>query len=171
MQIRQATIEDFTTLESLINQAYRSGQGWTHEAHIVQGPRIHQGHIQAQFHLPYSVFLLAERHGQILGCIYAQQQADKPEWVEIGTYAVQPGLQGQGLGKALLNAAELYAQQHWQCRGACIWVVAGQNALLGFYRRRGYVENQQRLPYPLDAGVGTPVLGNIELVGLEKGLF
>ena len=135
----------------------------------MQGPRISQGHIQAQFHLPGSVFLVAE--GQhLLGCVYVQHLLERPGCAEIGTFAVQPGLQGHGLGKALLQAAEDFARQQWHVHTCCIWVVAGQNTLLDFYRRRGYVENQQHMPYPLDAGVGQPLQGNIELIGLEKSV-
>lgn len=169
MQIRQATVEDFGPLEQLINHAYRSGQGWTHEAHIVQGPRIAQGHIQAQFHLPGSVFLLAQQQQQVVGCVYVQQ-TEAAGTVEIGTFAVDTHQQQQGTGKLLLSAAEDFARQHWQAHTACIWVVNGQEALLAFYRRRGYVETQQYLPYPLDAGVGTPLQGKIELIGLAKKL-
>lgn len=171
MQIRKATTADFGSLEGLINLAYRSGEGWTHEAHIIQGPRISQGHIQAQFHQPHSIFLVAEHNGVLLGCVYVQREIDNPSTAEIGSFAVQPGLQNQGIGKQLLSAADNYAQQQWLCDKSQIWVVSGQEALLGFYRRRGYVDQASRLPYPLTAGVGTPLQGNIELIGLEKTLF
>ena len=46
--------------------------------------------------------LLAERAGEIVGCVFAQMKGDA---LYIGKLAVRPGLQGAGIGRKLVDAA------------------------------------------------------------------
>ncbi len=46
---------------------------------------------------------LAERDGGLVGCVFCTPQDDA---LYIGKLAVRPGLQGQGIGKQLMAAAE-----------------------------------------------------------------
>jgi GNAT superfamily N-acetyltransferase len=51
--------------------------------------------------------LLAERGGTLVGCVFVRPKGDA---LYIGKLAVQPGLQGQGIGKALVAAARAEAR-------------------------------------------------------------
>src|SRR5689334_3682140 len=46
--------------------------------------------------------LLAERGGELVGCVFARPKGDA---LYIGKLAVRPGLQGAGIGKKLVEAA------------------------------------------------------------------
>lgn len=52
--------------------------------------------------------LLAERAGDLVGCVFAQTKADA---LYIGKLAVRPGLQGAGIGKMLVDAARKEARR------------------------------------------------------------
>ena len=51
--------------------------------------------------------LLAERDGDLIGCVFCKPQGDA---LYVGKLVVRPGLQGGGIGKALMAAAEAEAQ-------------------------------------------------------------
>jgi ribosomal protein S18 acetylase RimI-like enzyme len=50
--------------------------------------------------------LLASRGGRLAGCVFCEPHAD---CLYVGKLAVEPGLQGQGIGRALLERAEAEA--------------------------------------------------------------
>src|SRR5437868_11984539 len=52
--------------------------------------------------------LLAERGGELVGCVFAQTKGDA---LYIGKLAVRPGLQGAGIGKKLVDAAREEARR------------------------------------------------------------
>jgi ribosomal protein S18 acetylase RimI-like enzyme len=87
--------------------------------------------------------LLAERQGQAVGYALCHLNEgcddtwDTGEWIgEVETLAILPDVRGDGLGTALLDAAE----QELARRGAhdiVIAVMEGNDRALDFYRRRG----------------------------------
>jgi len=52
--------------------------------------------------------LLAERAGDLVGCVFAQVKGDA---LYIGKLAVRPGLQGAGIGRKLVDAAREEARR------------------------------------------------------------
>ena len=52
--------------------------------------------------------LLAERGGELVGCVFAQVKGDA---LYIGKLAVRPGLQGEGIGRKLVDAARTEARR------------------------------------------------------------
>ncbi len=52
--------------------------------------------------------LLAERSEDLVGCVFAQTKADA---LYIGKLAVRPGLQGEGIGRKLVDAARAEARR------------------------------------------------------------
>jgi GNAT superfamily N-acetyltransferase len=52
--------------------------------------------------------LLAERDGDLVGCVFAQTKGDA---LYIGKLAVRPGLQGEGIGRKLVDAARAEARR------------------------------------------------------------
>ncbi|ANT49824.1 GNAT family N-acetyltransferase [Mesorhizobium amorphae] len=55
---------------------------------------------------------LALEAGRIVGCIFVLERADD---FYVGKLAVEPGLQGQGVGRRLMLAAEHLALSHGKC--------------------------------------------------------
>ena len=52
--------------------------------------------------------LLAERGGDLVGCVFAQTKGDA---LYLGKLAVRPGLQGAGIGRKLVDAARAEARR------------------------------------------------------------
>ena len=80
---------------------------------------------------------------------------------------VQPGLQGNGIGKELLKAAEQQAlKQH--CRAIFMTVISIRHELIAWYVRRGYQDTGKRKPFEVpDPRWGIPK-ANLEFAVLEK---
>ncbi|CAB3770157.1 hypothetical protein GQ57_28025 [Burkholderia sp. MSh2] len=167
---RAANERDVDALVRLINSAYRpttAEAGWTHEAAIVDGPRITARQVAETLETPDTVLLVAEIEGRVAGCI--EVAATGPE-ARIGTLAVSPSMQDRGLGKALLHEAEQLARRRWQIGKAVMVVLSVRHELIDFYVRRGYARTGERTRYPVDAGVGMPRDADLTIETLTKDL-
>ncbi|VWD41012.1 GCN5-related N-acetyltransferase [Burkholderia lata] len=153
---RIANEQDVDALVELVNAAYRpttAATGWTHEASLIDGPRITSSQLAATLRAPDSVLLVAEIDGRIAGCIEVRKDGTT---AYIGTLAVAPSMQDRGLGKALLHEAEQFAVRNWQIETTVMVVLSARRELIDFYLRRGYTRTGERTGYPFDAGVGRP---------------
>ncbi|WP_081068671.1 GNAT family N-acetyltransferase [Burkholderia cepacia] len=167
---RTANLHDVDALVQLINSAYRptaAAAGWTHEAALVDGPRIVSSQLVDTLHAPNSVLLVADVDEQIAGCIEVRKDGNV---AYIGTLAVSPSVQDRGLGKALLNEAEQFACRRWQIGKAVMVVLSARSELIDFYLRRGYTRTGERTSYPIDAGVGTPRDHTLTIETLTKDI-
>ncbi|MBZ5788540.1 GNAT family N-acetyltransferase [Burkholderia contaminans] len=167
---RTANGHDVDALVQLINSAYRptaAAAGWTHEASLVDGPRIASSQLVDTLRAPDSVLLVADVEGQIAGCIEVRKDGNV---AYIGTLAVSPSMQDRGLGKALLNEAEQFAGRRWQIGKAVMVVLSARHELIDFYLRRGYTRTGERTGYPFDAGVGTPRDRTLTIETLTKDI-
>lgn len=82
-------------------------------------------------------FLLAEDSAGLVGCVYVERRGDRSY---LGLLSVAPALQGKGLGRQLVAAAEEYSRRAG-CRTMDLRIVSPRaEALLPFYRRLGYAE-------------------------------
>jgi ribosomal protein S18 acetylase RimI-like enzyme len=82
--------------------------------------------------------------------------------------AIKPKLQAQGLGKKMLLYAESYAAKHFNASEFKMSVLSARPELLAFYERRGYVQTGEVKEYPLSAGVGQPMVSDIQVLSLVK---
>ena len=91
--------------------------------------------------------------------------------VYLGMLTVDPSLQGDGLGKRLLVAAENYAREILGAQRMEMQVFSRRRELLSFYDRRGYRPTGERRPFPYDEW---PQAGaqfdDLEFTVLEKRL-
>ena len=165
--LRPATAADVPALAALVNSAYRgeaSRQGWTTEADLLDGPRTDAAALHELLGAPGGGFVLAAGPaGQLLGCVYLQAQASR---LYLGTLAVAPAGQAQGLGHRLLEAAEARARQ-LGCTHLKITVVAARSELLAWYERRGYARTGATEPFPATTRFGRP-RQPLALLVLEK---
>jgi ribosomal protein S18 acetylase RimI-like enzyme len=126
------------------------------------GHRAHASHLAAQSR-GECVYLVALRDGEPAGsavlawaCHDDATRAALPDAAEISNVGVRPDLRGQGIGTALLAAAEQRAQARGVPRVAL--GVGEDNPDAGrLYRRRGYLDSGLRVtfryPYPDGHGV------------------
>jgi GNAT superfamily N-acetyltransferase len=167
-QIVIATPADITAITALLNSAYRgesSRQGWTTEADLIGGDvRTDENNLQQVMDIPGSIILKYindEQH--IVGCVNLQQKSAK---VYLGMFSVSPHLQGFGIGKQILKAAEEYAL-HLNCPAIFMSVITQRAELINWYQRYGYKDTGGRIPFKEDGLTGNH-LQKLEFMVLEK---
>lgn len=169
MSITPATLVDVPELVGLINSAYRgetSKKGWTTEANLIDGQRIDVDNLTAQISDPEAVILKnTDDEKQITGCVYLQKRANK---LYLGMLTVSPTLQTNGLGKQLLQAAEVYAQSI-NISSIIMTVITTRTELINWYERRGYSKTGEIIPLLIPPQFGV-VKQPLEMFWLEKVL-
>ncbi len=170
MILKKADIADIPALKALINSAYRgetAKQGWTYESDLLQGElRTDEAEIEALLR-DSSVTLLTCRNeqSQIQGCVCLTQ---KPAGLYLGMLTVQPDLQGAGIGKKLLAAADEHARSLGISR-IFMTVFTVREELLAWYERHGYQRNGTIVPFEVNHLYGVPTQ-HLEFYELEKRL-
>ena len=169
LTIRPAVTEDVDALLDLVHAAYRGvgGQvGWTTESELIDGPRTTRDLLAADVADPSIHLMIAGDHD---GCCAVTHRAGE-ETAVFGMFAVRPGMQGSGLGKALQAAAEQYART----AGATtmeLHVIDRRSDLIAWYERRGYVRTEETKPFPYgEPGVGFPRGDDFRFAVLRKPL-
>jgi ribosomal protein S18 acetylase RimI-like enzyme len=168
--IQPATLADAAALTSLINQAYRgpaTPQAWTTEAHLLDGPRLGEGHVLEMVRLTRdhhaALLKYAAGNGSIQGCVYLEPKGKR---LYLSTLAVAPEAQAQGVGRQLLAAAEDYARQ-LGCTHVLLSVLAARPELLAWYERHGYQRTGESEAFPDTTEFGRP-RQPLVLLKLEK---
>ncbi len=167
--IKIAVEADIASITELLNISYRgeaSKKGWTTEAGLIAGnTRTNEEMVKELIHQPGSVFLKYTNEDQITGCVNLQQHDKK---IYLGMFSVSPQLQGAGVGKEILNAAEEYALQ-LGCSAIYMSVISARDELISWYKRRGYADTGKRIPFEEDSVTGKH-LQKLEFMVLEKSL-
>ena len=170
MILATATPADAPRLTALVNSAYRgdaSRQGWTTEAHLLDGQRIDEAGVREMLAVADAAMLLCvgENHA-LLGSFYAHPRGGK---LHLAMLAVAPAGQGQGVGKFLIRAAEDYGRQHG-CTVSKMTVISVRPELIAYYERLDYRPTGATEPFPTDPRYGIP-RQPLTLLVLEKPLF
>jgi ribosomal protein S18 acetylase RimI-like enzyme len=165
-----ATATDVPALVTLVNSAYRgesSKRGWTTEADLLDGQRTDPGSILDILQKPGSVILKhVDESGKINGCVNLELQSTK---LYLGMLTVDPELQGAGIGKKLLNAAEDYGRAK-NANIIRMTVISVRDELIAWYRRHGYELTGETVPFPMgDPRFGLP-RQELKFVVMEKSI-
>jgi predicted N-acetyltransferase YhbS len=174
--IRPATLGDVPAIEEVVQSAYRgeaSREGWTTEADLLDGIRTDRAALSAAIAGPARLMLVLldspTPAATVLACCQLERRRNGV--VDFGTFAVRPQLQGGGLGRRLLAAAEEYASSQWSARTMEMTVIVQREELITWYVRRGYVRTQETRPFPYgDPTFGRPRRDDLEFVVLRKQL-
>ncbi|WP_169392068.1 MULTISPECIES: GNAT family N-acetyltransferase [Psychrobacter] len=186
--LRQAMASDIPALESLLNRCYRQNEGWTNESALIGGIRTTQKELERVISDP-NHYLFAfpktengtrdgEETGEILGCINVEMGNND---AHIGMFAVNPELQGNGVGNTMLEAAETFAERHLNHQKSKnnaqnepspmvikLLVLTGRPQLQAYYERRGYVATGNTEAFPEDGNNGTPKKEGLYFLELAK---
>jgi len=165
-----AAPEDIPVLVALLNKAYRgedSRQGWTTEAHLIAGEvRTDEHSVKEVIGKEGSVMLKYNNdEKQVIGCVNLQQHENK---IYLGMFAVSPQLQGGGVGKKLLHAADEYAKYN-NCKAVYMTVISARTELIDWYKRHGYTDTGERKAFEEDGLTGKH-LQKLEFSVLEKAV-
>ncbi|MFP3989840.1 GNAT family N-acetyltransferase [Streptomyces sp. E11-3] len=171
LTFRAARDTDADELVALIESAYRgdaSRAGWTTEADILQGQRTDAEGVLEVIRAADSRLLTVERDGRIVACCQLQHRGTAAYF---GMFAVRPELQGAGLGKVILAAAERTVREEWGVREMHMTVISVRDELIAWYERRGYRRTGQLSPFPYgDERFGVPQRPDLEFELLVKDL-
>lgn len=169
----RATDADVPAVVSLINLAFRGRgdeAGWSIKEEYIEGTRITEDLLREDLAAKPHASLLLWRavNLSLQGCVWLEP-VQEGVWY-LGLLAVPPGDQKAGLGRRLLEAAEIWAME----RGATeikMTVVHVRTALVEWYQRRGYSLTGERKPFPYgDTRFGIPKRDDLHFVVLRKQL-
>jgi len=167
MPITKASVIDVPELNVLVNSAYRgeeSKKGWTSEADMLDGLRIDEDMLRTYIdNEAISILKYTDDNSQITGCVYLEVKGPK---LYLGMFSVSPVLQGKGVGRALLEAAEVLAKQ-FNCDTISMTVISTRAELISWYERRGYSFTGEIQPFHAHGRFGSPKQ-HIELIVMEK---
>ena len=135
MNVRLAVDADAEGIAALVNRAF------TVERFFKVGDRTSPHEIASL--LREGDFLVAESDGSPAGSVFMRAM---PPVGYFGMLSIDPAMQGRGLGRQLIAAAEAYLRERG-CREVQIHIVNLREELPPFYRRLGYEEAGQ-LPFP-----------------------
>lgn len=168
---RDATAADVDDIVALIESAYRgdsSRAGWTTEADILQGRRTDPEGVLEVVKSPDSRLLTVERAGRIVACCQLEHRGAHAYF---GMFAVSPALQGEGLGKTIIAAAERWAREAWGVTEMHMTVISVREDLIAWYERRGYRRTGEMTPFPYgDERFGIPQRDDLQFELLVKPL-
>ena len=171
LNISIADFHDAPQLVPLINSAYRgesAKKGWTYESDLISGTiRIDEDGLKELMDDQNAVFLkYTSAENRIIGCVYLQKQENN---LYLGMLTVSPDLQGGGIGKKLLEAAEIHAGK-LNCKAIIMRVITLRKELLDWYERHGYRDTGKTEPFPENSRFGQPVKKFVFKI-LEKKLM
>ncbi len=165
--ISAATIQDIPELNVLINSAYRgesSKKGWTTEEHLLDGIRTNEENLSELLQKENVTILKYTANNKIIGSVYLEKQDKK---LYLGMLTVSPELQGGGVGKKLMQAAEDFARNA-QLDKISMTVISVRKELIAYYERRGYKNTGETKPFPMhDPKFGLPKQF-LEFIVMEK---
>jgi GNAT superfamily N-acetyltransferase len=168
-----ATADDVDAVVALVESAYRgeaSRAGWTTEADLLDGQRTDAHAVRGIIASATSQLLLAcDGDGELIAC--CQLERREADVAYFGMFAVRPGRQGTGLGRAVLAEAERRAREDWSATAMEMTVIEARRDLIAWYVRRGYAETGETKPFPHgDARFGQPRRDDLYFVVLRKSL-
>ena len=170
LSFRPAVKQDAAYIAQMVNSAYRgdsSRAGWTTEADLLTGTRIDAEEVTNLLEADNSVILLCLKNEQIIGCVHLEKTLDA---AYLGLFVVKPGLQGGGIGKQFMQAAEQLVQDLWGVKKMWMTVISVRKELIAYYERRGYQQNGKVKPFPEEVGDEFRLVKDLQMVEMEKAL-
>jgi ribosomal protein S18 acetylase RimI-like enzyme len=169
-EIRRASVEDAVEIAALVNKCYRgdsSRVGWTTEDHLLGGTRTDRNDIERLMTADDSVFLVLVDSDEIIGSVHVQKEGGS---CYLGMLVVRPELQGGGIGRQVMQAAENFARTEWQSDRMTMTVFTVREELLAYYERRGYRRTGELKPFVSYGVNGIAKVDGLEFEVLEKTL-
>lgn len=168
--ITKATIEDVSALNKLINSAYRgesSKKGWTTEANILEGKRTTEAELIEILQDKKNSLLKYSENDQILGCVLLKEKDNE---LYLGMLTVSPELQNSGIGKKLMQQAEVFASDLGLPK-IVMTVISVREELISWYKRKGFVDTGLREPFPVSEVFSQTTKEPLEFMVLEKRIL
>ena len=165
--IAKVVAADINSLNTLINSAYRgefSKKGWTTEAHILEGSRTTEAELLEIIQDKHNTILKYSEHNKIIGCVLLKANENE---LYLGMLTVSPELQNSGIGKKLLQQAEIFAAE-LGLQKIVMTVISVREELISWYKRNGYVDTGVIEPFPVSDVFSPTTQEPLEFMVLEK---
>lgn len=126
--------------------------GWTTEKHIVNGERVTLEDLEKAVKESggrTTLLYAFDRVGDVdivIGTLQIQPDEKNPEEAEIGLFSVNPAYQSRGIGGRLIRTSFEKMKELGYSR-AVIHVLENRPELLAWYRKLGFVETGERIPF------------------------
>lgn len=149
IRFRLARPSDVPALRALVEKAYRgesAKRGWTHEADLLDDERTSDAELAETIGSESSRVLLAEIEGKLAGTVTITDLGEARAY--LGMLCVDPELQAEGLGRALIADAEDMAADAFGTTVMEMTVIDARPELIAYYERRGYVRTGETRPFP-----------------------
>jgi len=168
MQVSKITREDIPALINLVNSAYRgetSRAGWTTEADLLEGTRIDNESLTADFLDPQVVILKLTEGTVLKGAVQLKREGVT---LHLGMLSVLSTEQSRGLGKTLVLAAQDYALAQG-LTAIKIAVLSTRVELIAWYERLGFILVPGRFSFDFEPRFGIPRFP-LEFIVMEKAI-
>lgn len=172
LHISLASHDDLPAIHAIVESAYRGDSaraGWTHEADLLDGQRTDPSVLAAILDDPDKRLLVARVEGVISASVVIESRRDGAAY--LGMLAVDPRRQANGVGRALIDAAEQAARTVFSASRIEMTVIERRAELIAYYQRRGYALTGERRAFPYDdRSIGIPLSRDLDFVVLVKEL-
>ena len=168
--ITKATLEDIPALKELINSAYRgesSKTGWTTEANLLKGNRIDEDELEEILANEENTILKLTQNNKITACVLLIAKEKK---IYLGMLTVAPELQNAGIGRKLLEQAQVHALALGKSKIE-MTVISVREELIAWYKRNGYQETGEKMDFPANLNDCVTSENPLEFIILEKTLY
>jgi predicted N-acetyltransferase YhbS len=157
MKISRAVLSDIPAMNILVNLAYRGEEakkGWTFESDLIEGKkRTDEKDLLNLFSKESSIFLVAKNNEEkLVGTVFLEI---KKEWLYLGMLSVEPGFQGNGVGRSLVISSMEIAHS-FGLNGIQIQVVHRRSELISWYERLGFTVTGKEFPFEVPVEFGRP---------------
>lgn len=170
LHFRPAELGDASAIACLVNSAYRgdsSRVGWTTEADLLEGTRIHASEVETIIKSEDAFILLCQQGENIIGSVQLEHTDDS---AYLGMFVVKPVLQGAGIGKLFMTTAENAVQERWGVKKMWMSVISVREELIAYYERRGYVRTGRFKPFPVEDFDSELLVPELQFEEMEKDL-
>ena len=176
---RQAENKDSEAIIKLVESAYRgdsSRQGWTSEADLLDGGRTFTEEVQGIISAPLNKIILLEDTDKLLASVHVKklnndETNSKSSRAYLGMFAVEPKSQNIGIGRAVMNYAEKYVEEEWDCTEVEMAVIRQRVELIAWYEKLGYQHTEETREFPYgDERYGIPKRQDLIMDVLIKAL-
>lgn len=151
IRFRLAKTGDVPALRALVEKAYRGDsarRGWTHEADLLDDQRTSDAELAGTIASDAARVLLAQIDGALVGTVTITDVGSGRAY--LGMLCVDPDLQAEGIGRALIADAEDLATQAFGATVMEMTVIDARPELIAWYERRGYVRSGETRAFPCD---------------------
>lgn len=170
LQFRKAVAADAERIAELVNSGYRgdvSRAGWTTEADYLVGQRTDSNEVRTLIADSNAALLLCAQNDDVVGSVHLEHIGDA---AYLGMFVVKPSLQGQGIGKRFMTAAEEFAANEWCVKRIQMTVITLRHELIAYYERRGYRRTGIFKPFPIEDKRSTALVDELQFEVLEKAI-